>query len=810
MLHLKRIRRGLAALGVMLFGATAAASSNDIVITEIMQNPNAVSDTNGEWFEVFNNGSQTVNLNGWTIRDADSDSHVITADVFIDPGAYVVLGRNSNSGSNGGVTVAYQYSGIALANGADEVILEDTSGTIIDQVFYDGGPAWPDPTGASMELSTVADDNNAGGNWSAATEPMSGGDLGTPGTGPDAGSGGGGGGSGGIVVTEIMQNPSAVSDANGEWFEVHNTSAQSINMNGWVIRDDGSDSHTINQDVFVPAGGYIVLARNANSGTNGGITAAYQYSGFTLANGADEVVLVDGTGAIVDEAGYDGGATWPDPAGASMELNDPANDNNLGANWATAVNALPSGDKATPGSGPSGGAPSNQAPSVNAGPDKNLVLQTGLASGTISGSASDADGDTLSISWSVVTGDAAAVSILSPNSAVTNVDITALGSYTLELSASDGTVTSVDTVTITVTDTPVASNYSIFFGNTHAHTEYSDGNKANNPSYLDAATSFRYARDTGGLDWIIMSDHNHATAGMAIADYHSAVTETATVDAESPNFTPLYGMEWGTISTGGHVITVSDQLWGWEAGNHDVFIAKGDYDAVFAQAVTENTFIELCHPSTSHFSGIFSSSRNVAWDNAISLIAVKSGPAFATETDLSNPSNSTYQTRYFDLLLTGYHLGPTGDQDTHYDNWGLANQQRTAVLATDNSKAAVMEALRAGRTYATEDRNVQVSFTATVGSTTYDMADVIPVQAGVQVSFDVALTDPDGETILEIELLHGTVGGASVSAITTAPSSNLSFAYTPGATGKEFFLVRATEQDTQRVWTAPIWIEIAP
>jgi len=39
-----------------------------------------------------------------------------------------------------------------------------------------------------------------------------------------------------VVINEIIQNPSAVSDANGEWFEVHNPTASAIDIDGWTIR----------------------------------------------------------------------------------------------------------------------------------------------------------------------------------------------------------------------------------------------------------------------------------------------------------------------------------------------------------------------------------------------------------------------------------------------------------------------------------------------------------------------------------------------------------------------------------------------
>ncbi|WP_422050833.1 ExeM/NucH family extracellular endonuclease [Shimia sp.] len=155
----------------------------ELVISEIMQNPAAVSDTNGEYFEVYNAGSRVFDMNGYTISDNDFDSHVIDngGPLLIQPGAYLVFGRNADAASNGGVAVDYQYSGVFLANGADEVVLTDIEGREIDRVEYDGGPLFPDPNGASMELVDLAADNNDGNNWTAAIQSFGDGDLGTPG-----------------------------------------------------------------------------------------------------------------------------------------------------------------------------------------------------------------------------------------------------------------------------------------------------------------------------------------------------------------------------------------------------------------------------------------------------------------------------------------------------------------------------------------------------------------------------------------------------------------------------------------------------
>jgi predicted extracellular nuclease len=163
---------------------TLAAGPGDVVINEIMQNPSAVSDSAGEWFELFNATGSDIDINGWTIEDNDFDSHVIAngGPLIIPAGGFLVLGNNGNPATNGGVTVDYAYgSSWFLSNSADEVVLLDDSLVEIDRVEYDGGPDFPDPNGASMALIDPALDNNVGDNWCVATTPYGFGDLGTPG-----------------------------------------------------------------------------------------------------------------------------------------------------------------------------------------------------------------------------------------------------------------------------------------------------------------------------------------------------------------------------------------------------------------------------------------------------------------------------------------------------------------------------------------------------------------------------------------------------------------------------------------------------
>ena len=155
-----------------------------------------------------------------------------------------------------------------------------------------------------------------------------------------------------VIITEIMQNPASVSDANGEWFEVYNSGSSNIDINGWRISDNGSDNHLIDDEIIISSGQYFVFGRNADIASNGGVNVDYEYSGFTLGNSDDEIVIFSSDGVTeIDRVEYDGGQSWPDPTGASMTLSNLASDNNIGSNWQTSDTAYGEGDLGTPGEG---------------------------------------------------------------------------------------------------------------------------------------------------------------------------------------------------------------------------------------------------------------------------------------------------------------------------------------------------------------------------------------------------------------------------------------------------------------------------
>lgn len=211
-----------------------------------------------------------------------------------------------------------------------------------------------------------------------------------------------------LVINEVLADPSAVADENGEWFEVHNYGAAAVNLQGWVIASNNDAAHTIATSVSVPAGGYVVLGNNSRKQKNGGATVAYQYSGLTLANSSDWLALRDGTGATVDSV------AWTSmPAGAARGVKTPQDDNTSvgGTNWTTQTSTFGKGDKGTPAAQNDGYAPPpGEITTVTVSPDSANVAVTG--STVFSATARDANGTvvTTSFTWS------------SSNTAVATVD----------------------------------------------------------------------------------------------------------------------------------------------------------------------------------------------------------------------------------------------------------------------------------------------------------------------------------------------------------------------------------------------------
>ena len=168
---------------------TVLPSPGDIVITEYMAAPSVTSDAAGEWIELYNNSGATLDIQGLELHDDAGDSHVIGASLAVAAGQRLVLARNADPGTNGGVQADYEYSGFALED-VDTIVLE-FDGVEVDRVAYDVG-FWSGVAGHSITLDPTlgapdATINDSPSNWCGSAIPLTspGSDFGTPGAAND-------------------------------------------------------------------------------------------------------------------------------------------------------------------------------------------------------------------------------------------------------------------------------------------------------------------------------------------------------------------------------------------------------------------------------------------------------------------------------------------------------------------------------------------------------------------------------------------------------------------------------------------------
>ena len=161
-------------------------------------------------------------------------------------------------------------------------------------------------------------------------------------------------GYGELLITEIMYDPSSLTDTEGEWFEIYNHSDQAINLQNLILGRDDTNRHTITDSIELVPGEYFVFQR---TGIATGAVNSYVYgSDISLTNtGAVLAIFNEGTesdpGELIFSVNY-GGVNFPGGSGASISL-DPDLMNAaaavLGTSWCTSVSVYGTGDQGTPG-----------------------------------------------------------------------------------------------------------------------------------------------------------------------------------------------------------------------------------------------------------------------------------------------------------------------------------------------------------------------------------------------------------------------------------------------------------------------------
>lgn len=369
--------------------------------------------------------------------------------------------------------------------------------------------------------------------------------------------------------------------------------------------------------------------------------------------------------------------------------------------------------------------------------------------------------------------------------------------------------------------------YTIYYGNLHSQTNHSDGGTpvascggAESPQAgtYGPTDAYTMMQTQAGGDFLLTSEHNHmydgstgtnTAASPATANnlFASGLSAANAYNTGHPDFLALYGNEWGVISNGGHLNIINpDALSSWEynAGGQligSVATIKSDYGNLYSVMKQRGWIGQFNHPSSSQFA---IGGTGMAYDangaDVMVLAEVLNSSAFSTNTTETETSRSTYTSAWNTLLERGYKVAPATNQDNHCANWGLSFRNRTGVLLSNGvtlNQANFLDALKARRTFASEDKNAQLVLTANG----LVMGQTISNSGSLILTANYASTV--GGTASRVQFFEGVPGrnGTVTQLFEGAGSTTI----TP-STGAHFYYSVVTEADGDRLWSAPVWV----
>ena len=311
------------------------------------------------------------------------------------------------------------------------------------------------------------------------------------------------------------------------------------------------------------------------------------------------------------------------------------------------------------------------------------------------------------------------------------------------------------------------AQYSLFYGNLHSHTSYSDG--VETPDI-----AFAYARDAAGLDFLAVTDHmehlvpepwNWVLAKNSAEDFN--------VDGA---FVAIAGFEWSSpIYNHCNVFNTPDllsvsTLWDLPDFYSDILDAQP-------------AFVQFNHPGED---------VTLNWNNLAYI-----SPAVDSAFPLIEVKVFEQDSFYRMALDSGWHVAPVANQDNHSANWGTKNDSRAGIWATALTRESLFEAIKSRRVFSTQDKNASVwlELDETPMGSTAERRSLMRLR--------IILDDGGGEGWSSITVLGA--GGTTLLALAPYPSRlDTTIEINPGSSN--WIYLKAVQPDGQWIWSAPCFL----
>lgn len=281
-----------------------------------------------DYVELFNYGSVAVNLGDCVLTDNPATNRFrIPAGTAIQAGGHLVFTETE--------------LGFALGSAGETVyLLSPTGDRVLDVLLFGGqenGVAYGRSPDGAPHFRRLAERTPGAPNASPLA-PL-------------------------VVINELHYN-SITGDQSEEFVELFNSGAEPVDLSGWRLSD--GISFTFPDGRMLPAGGHVVVAKNANRllAAHDGLSPTLVLGNFggQLSNSGerialempDEIVSTNAAGAritntihiVVDEVTYGTGGrwgSWSDGGGSSLERVETRGDGRLAPHWADSDETAKSG-----------------------------------------------------------------------------------------------------------------------------------------------------------------------------------------------------------------------------------------------------------------------------------------------------------------------------------------------------------------------------------------------------------------------------------------------------------------------------------
>jgi hypothetical protein len=357
------------------------------------------------------------------------------------------------------------------------------------------------------------------------------------------------------------------------------------------------------------------------------------------------------------------------------------------------------------------------------------------------------------------------------------------------------------------------SGYQLYFGQLHSHTTYSDGSGT-----LDTALDYVASLpESANVQFVAFTDHSNYFDTTSAANPADSLNDKSLMTDASRALWEEYKGKVAAFNQkqGGTLLAIAGYEMTWSGGpghintfDSDGLVSRNNADLnnksgdagmkLYYETINKGDSLnQFNHPGNTFGNFTDFSYWDEATDQHMFLVEVGNG-----EGQIGAGGYYPSYEQYILALDKGWHVAPTNNQDNHKGRWGNANDARDVILTNDFSEEGIYDAIRNLRVYATEDKNLQLTYTVNgevMGTIFTDE------NAPEKLNVEVTLYDPDAaDSVVKVEL----VGNGGAVAYTWDDAEALAGGDLTAELDSEYsyYFVRVTQKDGDLAVTAPVWV----